>query len=266
VTLILLVIIGANKMKVIILAGGLGTRMSEVTNSLPKPMVTIGGKPILWHIMNSYSNYGFKDFYIAAGYKSEVIKTYFLNYKSINSDFSINLKTGATKFYESNDIEWNVTIVDTGLTSMTGGRVKRMKKFLDNETFLLTYGDGLVDIDINSLVSFHKKHKKMVTVSAVRPGARFGELDLNDYKVACFKEKPQINQGWINGGYFVCEPSFLDLIDNDQTILEKQPLENVAKMGELMAYKHNGFWQCMDTKRDKEVLENLWKNGEAPWK
>ena len=253
-------------MKVVILAGGLGTRLSELTEYLPKPMVKIGGKPILWHIMKTYNKHGFKNFFIAAGYKSEIIKEYFLNYRNINSDFTINLKTGDTIFHEVEDVDWTVTVADTGLNSMTGGRVKRMKKYINNETFLLTYGDGLVDIDIKSLIEFHKKHKKMVTVSAVHPGARFGELELKEDNVISFKEKPQTNQGWINGGYFVCEPSFLDLIENDQTILEKEPLENVAKMGQLMAYHHKGFWHCMDTKRDKEVLENLWISGRAPWK
>jgi glucose-1-phosphate cytidylyltransferase len=253
-------------MKVVILAGGLGTRLSELTEYLPKPMVKIGGKPILWHIMKTYNKHGLKNFFIAAGYKSEIIKEYFLNYRNINSDFTINLKTGNTIFHEVEDVDWTVTVADTGLNSMTGGRVKRMKKYINNETFLLTYGDGLVDIDIKSLIEFHKKHKKMVTVSAVHPGARFGELELKGDHVISFKEKPQTNQGWINGGYFVCEPSFLDLIENDQTILEKEPLENVAKMGQLRAYHHKGFWHCMDTKRDKEVLENLWISGRAPWK
>jgi glucose-1-phosphate cytidylyltransferase len=253
-------------MKVIILAGGFGTRLSEYTQSIPKPMVTIGGKPILWHIMKTYAKYGHTDFHLALGYKAELIKDYFLNYRSLNSDFTIDLESGNLSVHQNDNVNWKVTLVDTGLNSMTGGRVKRMKDFIDNETFLLTYGDGLSDIDIAALVDFHKSHGKMVTVSAVHPGARFGELDINNNIVTSFKEKPQVTQGWINGGYFVIEPEFFDLIEGDSTILEKEPLESVAKMGELMSYQHNDFWQCMDTKRDRDSLEDLWKSGDAPWK
>jgi glucose-1-phosphate cytidylyltransferase len=253
-------------MKVIILAGGFGTRLSEYTQSIPKPMVTIGGKPILWHIMKTYAKYGHTDFHLALGYKAELIKDYFLNYRSLNSDFTIDLESGNLSVHQNDNVNWKVTLVDTGLNSMTGGRVKRMKDFVDNETFLLTYGDGLSDIDIAALVDFHKSHGKMVTVSAVHPGARFGELDINNNIVTSFKEKPQVTQGWINGGYFVIEPEFFDLIEGDSTILEKEPLESVAKMGELMSYQHNDFWQCMDTKRDRDSLEDLWKSGDAPWK
>ena len=253
-------------MKVIILAGGFGTRLSEYTESTPKPMVTVGGKPILWHIMNTYAKFDHKNFYVALGYKADVIKEYFLNYRALNSDFTVNLSNGSIVEHQQDAVDWKVSLVDTGLNSMTGGRVKRMQNFIGNEPFLLTYGDGVSDIDIDSLVKFHKSHGKMVTVSAVHPGARFGELDIDSSVVTSFKEKPQVTQGWINGGYFVIEPEFFNLIEGDSTILEKEPLEKVAQMGELMSYQHDGFWQCMDTKRDRDSLEDLWKTGSAPWK
>jgi len=252
-------------MKVIILAGGFGTRLSEYTEITPKPMVTIGNNPILWHIMKIYEKYNHKDFFIALGYKSEYIKDYFLKYKTLNSDFTIDLKTGGHIAYQKEELDWKVTLVNTGLNSMTGGRVKRLQKFIGNETFLLTYGDGLSDIDIDKLIEFHRKHGKMVTVSAVHPIARFGELSLQGDQVVSFNEKPQIKQGWINGGYFVIEPEFFDLIDGDAVVLEKEPLELAAKMGELVAYKHEGFWKCMDTKRDKDALEEMYRSGSAPW-
>jgi len=251
---------------VIILAGGLGTRLSEYTQSIPKPMVTIGGKPILWHIMKTYAKYGHTDFHLALGYKAELIKDYFLNYRSLNSDFTIDLGSGNLTAHQKDNVNWKVTLVNTGLNSMTGGRVKRMKSFIGNETFLLTYGDGLADIDIATLVDFHNSHGKMVTVSAVHPGARFGEINMDGNIVTSFKEKPQTTQGWINGGYFVIDPEFFNLIQDDSTILEKEPLESAAEMGELMAYQHNGFWQCMDTKRDRDSLEELWQADNAPWK
>ncbi len=251
-------------MKVIILAGGLGTRLSEYTELIPKPMVSIGSRPILWHIMKHYSSFGHKDFFIALGYKSEIIKEYFFNYSILNSDFSINLKTGKITNEKSENVDWNVNLIDTGQNSLTGGRVKRLKNFIGNETCLLTYGDGLSDINISKLIEFHKDHKKLVTVSAVRPPARFGQLEIKNNLVESFKEKPQINEGWINGGFFVIEPKFFDYIDNDNTSLEKEPLEKVANEGELMAYKHEGFWQCVDTKRDYEFLHALWEKG-APW-
>jgi glucose-1-phosphate cytidylyltransferase len=204
-------------------------------------MVSIGGKPVLWHIMETYAKFGYKDFNLALGYKASIIKDYFLNYRAINSDFSINLDSGVLDTHQTSKVDWKVTLVDTGLNSMTGGRVKRMRQFIGNETFLLTYGDGLADIDIGALVDFHRSHGKMVTVSAVHPGARFGELNLSGDEVSSFKEKPQITEGWINGGYFVIEPGFFDLIENDTTILEKEPLERVAELGQLRAYKHTGY-------------------------
>ncbi len=253
-------------MKVIILAGGFGTRLSEYTESIPKPMVTIGGHPILWHIMRTYAHFGHEDFYLALGYKSEIVKEYFLNYRSLNSDFTVNLADGSVKPHKVDDTSWLVTLVHTGLESMTGGRVKRLQKFIGNEPFLLTYGDGVSNIDLDALVKFHKSHGKMVTVSAVHPGARFGELEMQKQQVVSFHEKPQTTQGWINGGYFVIEPRFFDLISGDQTILEREPLEKAAEMGELMAYHHDGYWQCMDTKRDRDNLEELWESGKAEWR
>ena len=252
-------------MKVIILAGGFGTRLSEYTETIPKPMVTVGGKPILWHIMRSYAYFGHKDFYLALGYKSEVIKEYFLNYRSLNADFTVDLSSGSVEPHQIDDTDWRVTLVQTGLESMTGGRVKRLQSFIGNEPFMLTYGDGVADIDLDALLTFHKSHGKMVTISAVHPGARFGELEMQDQKVIAFQEKPQTGQGWINGGYFIIEPEFFELISNDSTVLEREPLEKAAEMGELMAYCHDGYWQCMDTKRDKDHLEELWSSGMAPW-
>ena len=251
-------------MKVILLAGGFGTRLSEYTELIPKPMVPVGGKPILWHIMHTYASFGHKDFYVALGYKAEVIKDYFLNYHSLNTDFTVDLATGEVKPYQVNSVDWRVSLVNTGDASMTGGRVKRMKKYIGNETCMLTYGDGLANIDLAALLDFHRSHGKMVTVSAVRPVARFGELEIDGPRVANFQEKPQMHDGWINGGYFVVEPAFFDLIDGDSTMLEREPLERITLAGELMAYRHEGFWHCMDTKRDHELLESLWING-APW-
>jgi len=253
-------------MKVILLAGGFGTRLSEYTESLPKPMVTIGGKPILWHIMKYYAHYGHNQFYVALGYKAEMIKEFFLHYKTMNADFTVNLKTGDVIPHQQDEVDWKVTLVDTGLRSMTGGRVKRMKPYISNETCLMTYGDGVSDVDLDQLIAFHQNHGKMVTVTAVHPGARFGELVMREDQVTFFQEKPQTGQGWINGGYFVLEPEFFDLIEEDQTILEREPLERAAQMGELMAFRHNGFWQCMDTKRDHANLEEFWRSGKAPWK
>ena len=253
-------------MKTVLLAGGFGTRLSEFTGLIPKPMVPIGGKPILWHIMKTYANFGHKDFYVALGYKAEIIREFFYNYRILNSDFTVDLASGSVNSHNKDFLNWKVTLIDTGEKTMTGGRVKRMKNIVGNEPFFLTYGDGVSNINIDKLLEFHKSHGKMVTVTAVRPVARFGELNLEKNKVVDFEEKPQLNQGWINGGFFVIEPKFFDFIDNDETLLEREPLESVAKMGELMAYKHDGFWQCMDTKRDYELLESLWVNNKAPWK
>ena len=252
-------------MKVILLAGGFGTRLAEFTAVIPKPMVPVGGKPILWHIMQTYAHYGHNDFYIALGYKAEVIKEYFLNYRALNSDFTVNLASGYVEPHHLDSIDWKVTLVNTGETSMTGGRVKRMQSFIGAETCMLTYGDGVADIDLGALLDFHRSHGKMVTVSAVRPAARFGELEMNESQVVSFKEKPQLHEGWINGGYFVIEPEFFNLIADDSTLLEREPLERACEMGEFMAYRHDGFWHCMDTKRDRDSLEAIWSTGKAPW-
>lgn len=253
-------------MKVILLAGGFGTRLSEYTEAIPKPMVTVGGRPILWHIMRTYAHFDHKDFYVALGYRGEIIKEYFLHYRSLNADFTVDLATGAINPHQTADADWRVTLVHTGLESMTGGRVKRLQRFIGNETFMLTYGDGVADINLERLLAFHRSHGKMVTVTAVHPGARFGELLIEDKQVMSFQEKPQMGQGWVNGGYFVIEAPFFDLIVDDATVLERGPLEQAAKMGELMAYQHDGFWQCMDTKRDRDTLENLWTKECAPWR
>lgn len=253
-------------MKVIILAGGFGTRLSEYTVAIPKPMVTIGGRPILWHIMNTYAHFGHKDFFVALGFKAEIVKEYFLHYRALNSDFTVDLGSGEIAPYNQDHVDWRVTLVDTGVKTMTGGRVKRMQSYIGKESCMLTYGDGVSDIDINALVAFHKRHGKLATVSAVHPGARFGELQIDGDIVTAFQEKPQLGQGWINGGYFVIEPAFFDLIKDDTIMLEREPLELAAAEGQLMAYRHEGFWQCMDTKRDHELLESLWAKGRAPWR
>ncbi|RCL41276.1 MAG: glucose-1-phosphate cytidylyltransferase [Gammaproteobacteria bacterium] len=251
-------------MKVVILAGGFGTRIAEFSKDLPKPMVEIGNKPILWHIMNHYARFKHKDFYLALGYKSNVIKEYFLKFNSLNSDLSLDLQNQKVDFLNKEKIDWKVNAIQTGIETMTGGRLKRLKPYLQ-ETFMLTYGDALSNIDIDELLEFHQSHGKMVTVSAVHPSARFGELSIEDNKVLSFKEKPQTRKDWINGGFFIIEPEFIEFIENDETVLESSPLEEVAKLGELMAYKHEGFWQCMDTKRDFDRLESLWLDGSRPW-
>tara|TARA_B100000963_G_C22624183_1_gene671478 strand:- start:1564 stop:2328 length:765 start_codon:yes stop_codon:yes gene_type:complete len=252
-------------MKVIILAGGFGTRISEYTQTIPKPMVRIGEKPIIIHIMNIYAQYGHKDFIIALGYKAEIIKEYFLNYRNLNSDFTVNLESNKIKSHKTHDLNWNVSLIDTGLNTMTGGRIKRLKSFIGNEPFMLTYGDGLSDIDLDELLKFHKSHGKMITLSAVRPTARFGDLKFDGDRVSSFEEKPQLHEGWINGGFFVCQPEIFDLIEGDNQMLEKEPLEQAVIAGELMAYKHNSFWQNMDSKRDKDLLESIYNNGSPPW-
>lgn len=252
-------------MKVIILAGGYGTRLAEYTDAIPKPMVRIGDKPILWHIMQTFSRFEHKDFYVALGYKAEVIKDYFLNYHALNADFTVDLASGTVKPCQIDPIDWRVTLVNTGDATMTGGRVKRLRSFIGDEPCMLTYGDGVADINLDELLAFHRNHGKMVTVSAVRPSARFGELEMEDQRVVNFKEKPQLHDGWVNGGFFIIEPSFFDLIDDDNIMLEREPLERATKAGELMAYRHDGFWQCMDTKRDHDLLEAMWARGDAPW-
>lgn len=251
-------------MKVIVLAGGYGTRISEYTGVIPKPMISVGSKPIICHIMEHYARYGYDDFVVALGYKAEVIKEYFLNYRSLNSDFTVNLADGHVEPHQEPSVSWKVTLVNTGLDSMTGGRIKRLREFVGDESFMVTYGDGVANINIDALVKFHKSHGKLATVSAVRPAGRFGEIDLDEDKVMSFREKPRLHSGWINGGFFVFEPEFLDLIDGDGTMLEREPLEEAARLGELMAFKHEGFWHCMDTKRDHELLESLWTS-DAPW-
>ena len=252
-------------MKVILLAGGFGTRLSEYTETIPKPLVKIGNKPMLWHIMNYYAKFNHKDFYLALGYKSDLIKVYFFNYHAINSDFTIDLSNGFVTQHQTKIEDWKVTLVDTGLNTMTGGRLKRLRDFIGNETCMLTYGDGLANDNIDDLLDFHKKNKKLITLTAVRPNARFGELNIIDNEVKSFIEKPQLHDGWINGGFFIIEPDFFELIDGDDTMLERAPLEKAVKMNELMAYKHEGFWQCMDSKRDHDYLQDLLNKNNAPW-
>ena len=251
-------------MKVIILAGGFGTRLSEYTDAIPKPMAKIGDKPILWHIMKIFEHHALNDFVLALGYKNEIIKEYFSKYSLLNSDSSIDLKSGNMEMHQVQSEDWNVTLVDTCLDTMTGGRIKRLKDFVGNQTFMVTYGDGVGNIDIKNLIKFHKSHKKLATVTAVRPQARFGELEIVDDCVKSFKEKPQLDQGWINGGFFVLEPEVFDLISDDSVMFERQPLEELSSEENLMAYKHHGFWKCMDTKRDLEILNDLW-NTNPPW-
>ena len=253
-------------MKIVILAGGFGTRISDSQNSSPKPMVKIGGKPILWHIMKIYSHYGFSDFVVALGYKSEVIKNYFLNFNQLNSDFEIDLEKKEIKYLKNNDEKWKIKLIDTGLNTQTGGRLKKLSKFINNERFMLTYGDGVSNINLKELLKFHNNHGKIGTITTVHPNARFGELDLKGNTVYKFKEKPQTKKSWINGGFFVFEPEFLSMIKSSSTILEKEPLENLAKQKQLIAFKHEKFWQCMDTKRDKDFLERLWNEKTPPWK
>ncbi len=253
-------------MKVVILAGGFGTRLAEETDVIPKPMVKIGDKPILWHIMKIYSYWGFNEFIIALGYKGYVIKEYFLNYYALNSNLTIDLKNGNTKFFDVKSEDWIIHLIDTGLYTNTGGRIKRLQKYIGNETFMLTYGDGVARININKLLEFHKKHGKIATITAVRPPARFGGIIFDGDRVSEFTEKPQIGEGWINGGFMVFEPKIFDYIDGDSTSLEAKVLEKLAEEGELMAYRHEDFWQCMDTVRDKRILEELWNSGSAPWR
>lgn len=252
-------------MKTIILAGGFGTRLEEETSNKPKPMVEIGGKPILWHIMNIYSRYGFNEFVIACGYKGEYIKEYFAHFVLRNSDWSIKLRNGARQLVSSDTPDWNIELVDTGYNTMTGGRISRLKDKIGTNRFMVTYGDGLGNVDIDKLVAFHESHGKLATLTAVRPPARFGGLTLDNHRIIEFSEKPQTQEGWINGGFLVFEPQAFDYIVGDDMPLERAPLENLAADGELMAYRHSGFWQPMDTLREKRILEDLWNSGKAPW-
>lgn len=253
-------------MKVVILAGGLGTRLAEETELKPKPMVEIGGHPILWHIMKIYAHYGFNEFYVALGYRGEAIKRFFYDYHSLNGNLSINFSSGQIDIKNRYCEDWTVHLVDTGQNSMTGGRVKRLGEFLRDEPFMVTYGDGVGNINISELVKFHHSHGKMATVTAVHPPARYGELLVKEDLTAGFSEKPQTHEGWINGGFLVFEPQVLDYLSGDKSILELEALERLANENQLVAYKHYDFWQCMDTLRDKRQLEQAWESGNPPWK
>ncbi|MBN1824281.1 MAG: glucose-1-phosphate cytidylyltransferase [Endomicrobiales bacterium] len=253
-------------MKVVILAGGKGTRLSEETETIPKPMLEVGGKPMLWHIMKAYSHYGFNDFVLCLGYKGYIIKEYFSHYFLHTSDVMIDIGKNTIKTLFSESEPWKITMVDTGVDTMTGGRLKRIEKYVKDEPFMMTYGDGVSDIDIKKLVEFHKKGGKMATVTAVQPLGRFGSLEIDKNRVTSFLEKPKGDNGWINGGFFVLEPGIFKYIKGDQAIWEQEPMRNIAKDDKLIAYKHTGFWKPMDTLRDKRELEELWSGGRAPWK
>jgi glucose-1-phosphate cytidylyltransferase len=255
--------------KVAILAGGVGSRISEETEIKPKPMVEIGGRPILWHIMKHYGRYGFREFVIALGYKGEVIKRYMVEYASLHRDLTVGLKDGVVSHNGNGSAEvpddWTVDLIDTGQETATGGRIKRLAPHVGGSTFMLTWGDGVSNVDLDALLAFHRSHGKLATLTAVRPPARFGHLAFDGDAVAEFSEKPQLGEGWINGAFFVLEPEVFDYVESDDTQWEREPLENLARDGQLMAYKHESFWQCMDTLRDKKLLEELWLNG-APWR
>jgi glucose-1-phosphate cytidylyltransferase len=253
-------------MKVVILAGGLGTRIAEETQVRPKPMVEIGGKPMLWHIMNIYAGHGFSDFLVACGYRGEMIKEYFHNIFIRSSDYVVDLKDGSLEVLNPSRTDWRVGVVDTGQDTMTGGRIRRLQRLIGDDTFMVTYGDGVGNVDISRLVAFHRKHGRAATVTAVRPPARFGGLTLEGDTVRNFSEKPQTDEGWINGGFFVFEPRVFDYLDDDESILEREPLERLAHDEQLIAFRHEGFWQPMDTIREKQLLETLWASGKAPWK
>jgi glucose-1-phosphate cytidylyltransferase len=256
------------RIKVVILCGGMGTRLREETEYKPKPLVEIGGKPILWHIMKCYSYYGFKDFVLCLGYKGNMIKEYFLNYEMLNSDFTIELSSKKTQTHNSySENDWRVTLANTGESAMTGARLKKVEPHLDSDLFMLTYGDGVASLDLSKLLDFHKSHGKIGTVTGVNPISKFGELSLDGDRVIQFNEKPKMNSGFINGGFFVFNKEFLKYLNNDDgCVLEKEPLENLAQDGELMIYKHTGFWQCMDTYRDFLHMNNLWTSPRPPWK
>lgn len=252
-------------MKVAILAGGYGTRLAEETEIKPKPMVEIGGRPILWHIMMHYAHYGFKDFFIALGYKGEVIKKYMVDYCSLNSNLTVNLRLGTVDIEDGYKPDWIVKLVDTGMKTQIGGRIKRLAPYMGNETFMLTYGDGVSDVNIHDLLAFHRAHGKLATLTAVIPPPRYGHIKFEGDMIIEFIEKPQLGDGWMNGGFFVLEPGIFDYIERDDTLWEKT-LGELAKDRQLMAYRHGSFWQCMDTLHDKNFLENLWQSGNPPWK
>jgi glucose-1-phosphate cytidylyltransferase len=254
-------------MRVVILAGGFGTRLSEETDLKPKPMVEIGGKPILWHIMNIYAKFGFNEFIIALGYKGEYIKEYFLNFYNFNNNISIDMKTGKTTIHNGNCTDWKVHLVDTGLHTQTGGRLKRLKDWLaEDETFMFTYGDGVADINLRSLLEFHNSHGKLATVTTVRSPARFGRINFDGDRVVRFFEKPQAAEVWINGGYFVLHRKAIDYISDDASVWEREPIDRLAEDGQLMGFRHDGFWSCMDTLKEKRYLEEFWNSDNAPWK
>jgi glucose-1-phosphate cytidylyltransferase len=253
-------------MKVVILAGGKGTRLAEETVVRPKPMVEIGGHPVLWHIMNIYASHGFEDFLVACGYKGEMIKEYFAHFIIHNSDFFVDQRDGSREIISNNSVGWHTGVIDTGPETMTGGRILRLREWIGNETFMVTYGDGLGNVDIGALLEFHREHGKIATVTAVHPPSRFGAMVLDGNEVREFSEKPQMSEGWINGGFFVFEPALFDLLSDDSTVLEREPLERLASEKQLMAYYHAGFWQPMDTLREKQVLESLWASDNPPWK
>jgi len=253
-------------MKVVILAGGMGTRLAEETDLRPKPMVEIGGRPILWHIMKHYAHYGHEEFFIALGYKGDLIKRYFLDYYALNSSMTVALRSGTVKVLDGEAEDWTVHLMDTGLATNTGGRVKRLESWLHDGTFMLTYGDGVCSVDLDDLLRFHRAHGRLATVTAVRPASRFGGLIFDGDLISEFTEKPQIGEGWINGGFLVLEPGIFDYLSADADSLEAKALEHLAADGQLVAYRHEGFWQCMDTLREKRLLESYWQSGEAPWR
>lgn len=254
-------------MRVAILAGGVGSRLSEETAAKPKPMVEIGGRPILWHIMKHYSHYGYSEFVIALGYKGEHIKKYLMDYCSLQSNLTVNLKNGQVRRHGGNNhLDWTVDLIDTGIDTLTGGRIRRLAPYIGDDTFMLTWGDGVSDVNLDKLLEFHRSHGKLATLTTVRPTARFGHLELDGNTVVEFSEKPQTAEGWINGAFFVLEPGVFDYVEGDHTQWERKPMEQLAKDGQLMAYRHSGFWQCMDTLRDKHLLDTLWESGKAPWR